>query len=420
MLAARLLVDATVTLAAAILQNGRVQAETVTLPKEETRVQIPWNMNDLVKPPQVFPAPGLEEEGVRAIFYEGLPWQGKPTRVFAYLGIPERAEGERVPGIVLVHGGGGTAMLRWVRLWVSRGYVAISMDTCGATPGEEHNKHPRHEWGGPPGWGGFDKVEEPVTDQWSYHAIADVILANSLLRSLPEVDADRIGLTGISWGGYLTCIAAGVDDRFRFAAPVYGCGFLGEESAWVPTLQEMGAERAAKWLALWDPSQYLPYAKMAMLWVTGTNDSAYPLGPLQKSYRLPSGPRTLCIRVRMPHAHEPGETPEEIYAFAESILRGTAPLASVTSQGEEGNRAWVTFQAAAPIVRAEFNYTCDQGPWKDREWRSIPATLNATSSRASSPIPDKAAAYYFNLVDSRDLIVSSEHVTREPQVGVGL
>jgi hypothetical protein len=164
----RLLLVAGIALAATIVQSARLQAETARLPQEERRVQIPWKINDLAKPPRVFPATGFEEEGVQAIFYEGLPWQGKPTRVFAYLGIPERAEGERVPGMVLAHGGGGTAIARWVRLWVSRGYAAISMDTCGATPGEEHNKHPRHEWGGPPGWGGFDKVEEPITDQWTY------------------------------------------------------------------------------------------------------------------------------------------------------------------------------------------------------------------------------------------------------------
>jgi len=29
-------------------------------------------------------------------------------------------------------------------------------------------------------------------------------------------------VTGISWGGYLTCIVAGIDDRLKAAVPVYG------------------------------------------------------------------------------------------------------------------------------------------------------------------------------------------------------
>ena len=55
--------------------------------------------------------------------------------------------------------------------------------------------------------------------------MADVIRGVSLLASLPDVDSKRLGITGISWGGYLTCIVASLDDRLRVAVPVYGCGF---------------------------------------------------------------------------------------------------------------------------------------------------------------------------------------------------
>ena len=162
------------------------------------------------------------------MFYDGSPWHGKPTRVFAYYGLPKIAPGAKVPGMVLVHGGGGTAFDVWVRLWNSRGYAAIAMDTCGCVPIGSYGKWQRHDAGGPPGWGGFNQVDEPAEDQWTYHAIADVVLAHSFWRSLPQVDPERIGVTGISWGGYLTCIVSGVDSRFRFAVPVYGCGFLGK------------------------------------------------------------------------------------------------------------------------------------------------------------------------------------------------
>lgn len=373
--------------------------------------KVPWNLPALSVAPAVHPAPAFNEPGVTAVFYDGLPWQRKPTRVFAWYGIPEHPPGTKVPGIVLVHGGGGTAFAEWVRLWTRRGYAAIAMDTCGATPGGENAHHPRHEFGGPPGWGGFDQIDWPLTDQWTYHAIGDVILANSLLRSLPDVDAGRIGLTGISWGGYLACMAAGVDDRFRFAAPVYGCGFLGEDSTWLPDFARMGTAKAAKWLGLWDPSQYLPRAKMPFLWVDGTNDFAYPLDSLQKSYRLPPGPRTLCTRVRMPHGHGgPGENPEEIHVFADHILRGGPPLATATGVRQQDRRVTVTYQAATPIVKAELNYTTDTGKWQDRVWHTVPADLDMATRTASAGLPDGLTVYYLNLVDEHGLIVSSEHV----------
>ena len=130
---------------------------------------------------------------VKSLYYEGLPFQGKPTRVFAYYGVPKLAAGKRVPAMVLVHGGGGTAFDVWVRLWNSRGYAAIAMDLCGCVPVGTYGHWQRHPAGGPPGWGGFDQIDWPVHDQWTYHAVADVLLAHSLLRSMPEVDraADR-------------------------------------------------------------------------------------------------------------------------------------------------------------------------------------------------------------------------------------
>lgn len=371
--------------------------------------QASWDFERLSRPPAVHPAPGLEAAGVRSLFYEGVPWKGNPTRVFAWYGAP-KAEG-KVPAMVLVHGGGGTAFDSWVRLWNERGYAAIAMDLCGCVPRRVKQGWERHEHGGPPGWGGFDQVDGPPEDQWTYHAVAAVLLGHSLLRSFPEVDAGKVGVTGISWGGFLTCIVSAVDPRFRFAAPVYGCGFLGEDSAWLGTFEKMGKERAEKWLGLWDPSRYLARTRMPMLWLNGTNDFAYPLGSYRKSYRLPAGERTLCIRVRMAHAHGgPGEKPEEIHAFANALFKGGAPLARITGQGMDGNRVWATFASKAPVVRAELNFTRDSGKWQKRKWETVPAEL--AGERASAPVPEGATAFFLNLVDERDLVVSTEHVER--------
>ncbi|MCC6365828.1 MAG: prolyl oligopeptidase family serine peptidase [Bryobacterales bacterium] len=237
--------------------------------------------------------------------------------------------------------------------------------------------------------------------------MAAVVLAHSLLRSFPEVDKGRIGLTGISWGGYLTDIVSGVDPRFRFAAPVYGCGYLGEDSAWLKNFADLGKTRAEKWLSLWDPSVYLANGKMPMLWVTGTNDFAYPFPSLQKSYRLPRGPRTLSIRVRMPHGHPQGAKPEEIAAFAASILRHGVPLPRITATERDSIR----YNSRSTIVKAELNYTRDSGRWQDRKWETVAAQLDAGARRAAAQVPQGATAWFFNLTDDRGLVVSSEHKT---------
>ena len=366
----------------------------------------PWNLKELSRVPQTQEV-ATTEPGVRALYYESVPWRGKPTRVFAYYGAPK---GTKLPAMVLVHGGGGTAFAEWVRMWNQRGYAAIAMDTCGAAPEAATAKSrwnpPRkhHEQGGPMGWGGFDQIEEPLTDQWTYHAVAAAVRAHSLIRSFPEVDPKRVGVTGISWGGYLTSILSGVDPRFRFAIPVYGCGFLGEDSAWLKTFAEMGKERSAKWLAEWDPSVYLPASKMPMLWVNGTNDFAYPLPSHQKSYRLTKGPRTLAIRVGMKHGHGEGARPGEIFAFADSMVGKGPALAKIT----RATASAVEYRAKRPVARAELNYTVDKGNWQERKWKTVEARLDARRHKAEAAVPEGATAWYFNLFDEQGLVVSSE------------
>ena len=114
-----------------------------------------WDIPALGQPPQTHPAPDFAADGVEALYYSGPPWQGRETRAFAWLGVPEGTEA--CPAMVLVHGGGGTAFAEWVRMWNARGYAAIAMDLCGCLPPPENAhapaQHRRSPCGGPPGWG---------------------------------------------------------------------------------------------------------------------------------------------------------------------------------------------------------------------------------------------------------------------------
>src|SRR3954447_16090105 len=111
--------------------------------------EMPWDIRALSQPPSVYDAK-TEEPGVRALYFESVPWKGKPTRVFAYYGAPA---GKKRPAMVLIHGGGGTAFAEWVRMWNKRGYAAIAMDTCGNLPGRAPDDKPwspvkkHHEFG---------------------------------------------------------------------------------------------------------------------------------------------------------------------------------------------------------------------------------------------------------------------------------
>ena len=148
---------------------------------------------------------------------------------------------------------------------------------------------------------------------------------------------------------------------------------------------------------------------MPICWVTGTNDFAYTMNALQKSYRLPQGPRTICLRPRMPHGHGPaGEHPKEIHAFAESIVGGGSPMVKITGQGREGQTVWATFASPRPVSKAELHFTKDTGSWQKRLWEAQPAELTP-EGKVRASLPEGTQVYYLNLTDDRDCVVSTEH-----------
>lgn len=361
-----------------------------------------WDIAELQKTPEYKIIQDFGE--IKAVLFKNELFHGKPTEVFAYLGIPGNAE-KPVPGMVCVHGGGGKAFKEWVELWVKRGYAAISMDLGGMGIDEKRLENAGPEQGHDAKFG----TDLDWKDLWTYHAIAAALRANSLLGSFERVDADRIGVTGISWGGYLTCIAAGVDSRFKCAVPVYGCGFLQDNSAddWMSIFEKMTPEQRKKWHDLCDPSVYISNAEMPILFVTGTNDFAYTLDSLKKTYVLPKGSVNLCVRLEMPHGHTEGWKPEETGIFADSVLLGKTSLPKLGALNISGGMAVCNIDSETAIANAFLLYTCDLGKWQDRKWSRTEAELKGDSVCAS--LPEGATVVFLAVEDERGAYASSPH-----------
>jgi dienelactone hydrolase len=363
----------------------------------------PWDLSSLRQPPR---ASWVEQQGSpRPLYYSGEPFHGKPTRVFAYYAVPGKLTG-KAPAMVLVHGGGGKAFPEWTTMWARRGYVAISMDLRGRGPDGN-----RHADAGPEqdNLNIFSNINDGVRETWPYHAVAAVIRAVSLLAAQPEVDATRIGITGISWGGYLTSMVSGLDDRLKVAIPVYGCGFIYQNSPWAAAIDKL--QERDLWIRNFDPSRYLAQARMPMLWVNGTNDFAYGMDNHQSSYRLAKGPRTLTVTVRMKHSHQDGWKPEEIGLFADQHLRGGAPLARLSAHKLKGDEVEVRARGGVEIRKAALCYTHGSGAWKDRLWNSTPAGVKGKRIRARLPAK-RPIVFFLTATDTRGATVSTEHAAR--------
>ena len=413
----------------------------------------PWNLDALKNN-----VPAMkwlrQDQPIHSLTYAGEKYQGHDTEVFAFYASPitlgEAKAGTKFPGVVCIHGGGGTAFAEWVQLWAKRGYAAIAMDLNGSRPPEVEfdakgvaigNGHrgtrTRLPNGGPP-HGHPEKFDCIMTadtsDDWPFHAAASVMRAHSLLRSFPEVDAEHTAVTGISWGGYTTCLVASLDDRFKAAVPVYGCGFLHEgESVQKPSIDKLG-EHKAKWVKEYDPGSLLPRCRVPIFFVNGTNDVHYVLDSYMKSYNVIPGEKHIRIQVKMPHGHPPGWAPQEIGIFIDSKCKGITPVVGAkdglkteqplptlgepvikADEIEVSCKAWVN-----NIKKAELNYTTDAGLRSKREWKSLQAKITMNSLTMSPPVfgytitapkpPSEANTWYLSVTDSRDAMVSTKVV----------
>ncbi len=370
-------------------------------------------------------APALHDEGgavttiaageLKAVYFDALDYTGAPTRVYAWLGIPDSVP-TPMPGMVLVHGGGGTAYRNWVELWNARGYAAISIAVEGQTdstnPPTINTGWHRHEMAGPVRVGIYHDSAVTLTNQWMCHAVADTVLANSLLRSLPEVDAGKVGLMGISWGGVIASTAMGVDDRFAFAIPTYGCGSLHNASNQYG--RALGDNEQYK--QVWDPVVRMDRATMPALWLSWPGDAHFPLDCQAATYGAAAGAHMVSLVPGMKHGHGPGWNRPESYAFADSIIGNGTPWCVQQRASTSNGVASATFVSSKPLDRAELIRTADTGVTGDRTWTVTPAALvdnGGGNWTATAALPGETTAWFINAL-SGELVASSDFREHEP------
>ena len=227
--------------------------------------------------------------------FTGETWDGAKVRVFAYRGAPR--EGSSLPGVLHLHGGGQTASLAWVRYWTGRGYVAVSHDFCGPHP--MRKAEDVTDWAKAPA-----RMADPNgprsgilpnarSNQW-YHWTLLARRALTLLERHPQVDKRRLGVFGISVGGTLTWMVAGIDDRVAAAVPIYGVGQNTYTFPWQKPDDPIGDDARAM-RTLLEPEVYASRVRCPLLFMNASND---------QHGRLDLGMRTLALAASSPALRE--------------------------------------------------------------------------------------------------------------------
>lgn len=156
----------------------------------------------------------------------------------------------------------------------------------------------------------FDTIPDPRGSWFWAHATA-AMRGLTCLAAHPDVDPNRLGITGFSAGGVVSLIAASVDVRVKAAVPLSGTGQWDvatvAPAAWQHSLlKQAGLDTASEeWNILVsqiEPGALTQNATANVLMVNGSTDEFFPLTAHVATYDpIPNGNKRTSIAANFDH-----------------------------------------------------------------------------------------------------------------------
>ncbi|MEV7966286.1 S9 family peptidase [Sphaerisporangium sp. NPDC088356] len=211
------------------------------------------------------PAPAIEIPGtlteVTAVADDGVEIRG-------WLVLPPGASaGNPAPLLLWIHGGPLASWTDWSWRWnpwimAEHGYAVLMPDPCLSTGyGQEMIQR---------GWG-----------DWGPRTHADLMAITDACVARPDIDAERTGVMGGSFGGYMANWVAGHTDRFRAVvthASLWNLDqFAGTTDSALYWQREFGKPGADRYRLL-SPHHSLDEIRTPMLVIHGDKDYRVPIG----------------------------------------------------------------------------------------------------------------------------------------------
>jgi len=303
----------------------------------------------------------------------------KSIDIFAFFSYPAGAQ--KLPAFIWNQGGMKKADAQRTQFGARRGYATLCIDfplpgyrSTGDYPiqlGPQLGKDPR---------------QAPI-----YHGAVALLKAVSYLESRPEVDKDRIGMAGSSWGGFFTTLMVGIDARLKVGACMFGSGNLQMGNMWWDAYHRSDHFPPGVrdyWRTTLDPALRLPHSETPIAWFTGTNDWFYWMPSVMKTYAMAHGPHHLTLVPDWDHALPPSIV-EQTYAWLDVYLKNAPAFERISPLKMKGNSAQWSFAGPREVQSADLILSYgDAGNWHTRYWKTLPAKISGQLCSVELPQGD--------------------------------
>ncbi|MCE9591381.1 MAG: dienelactone hydrolase family protein [Planctomycetes bacterium] len=306
---------------------------------------------------------------IESVFLDFDDRFGRRCRVYASRCLPLNvSDGAKVPAVLHLPGGGQTVFRRDLTWWAMQGFAAYGYDwQIGAAMVHGEGRCSRWPEGVVNQGAAHDREEQAVLPL----AIRAAGVVIDWMSTDPRVDVGRVGVTGISWGGYLTWAVNAHEPRLRAAAPVYGCGglFRPEHAYKV----QGGSTLAEAWRGEWDAEALGARQQSPVCYISSTNDF---FGYHMTADALVSGLTVAHRRSSDPnndHHVAPGSSALGVAWFRHYLDGGPPVPREPVLRGD----LMVDADASEPITATEVWWTPSDTPDDQRCWLKSPIDRGA-------------------------------------------
>ncbi|MDR1279290.1 MAG: GDSL-type esterase/lipase family protein [Opitutaceae bacterium] len=374
-----------------------------------------------IPPPENTP-PVPENVSLRHFIFKSLtvetPEGPAANEIYAVVASPTNSEG-RLPGVLVLHGGGGTCDVLGALRRAQHGYVAVAVDLPSiGSPKKQTNSS--GAWKKLP----YGKDRFKVTPDIKAGKLFDAVVAGlqgfKLLQSQPDVRRDRLGITGVSWGGYMTTMLSGLlGDQVRASWSIFGCGFY-DEATYAKELDKFTPQERVTWVKYMDAGYRAANIRSHFFFAAASNDHFFYPPAVIDTYKQIPGEKNLLF---VPNVNHQVKSPADGVdassmsdAWFDFHLKGVGDMfpriIHAPPPENSTQRGTVAFlvEGKHPVSRARVFYSQEGPHWKDRVWKSLDATPHQRNGYTAIIPPEAVSGgtdWFALVTDERGISVSS-------------